>query len=142
MKKQMLSAFARKFFLGNIMAAMLFLSANASVSPVHFNFEPTKNNKANITYKGIDSNDYLTFQVVYNNPTGSTFKLVITDTKGELFFSENYKELAFSKTFKLYKEDISKLNFSIRDAKTGESENFDVVISESVTEKVAVSRKN
>ena len=142
MKKQMLSAFARKFFMGNLMAATLFLSANASVSPVRYNYEPTKKNKANITYKGTDSNDYLTFQVAYNNPTGSTFKLVITDTKGELFFSDNYKDIAFSKTFKLYKENISKLNFLIRDAKTGESENFDVAINESTIERVAVSRKN
>jgi len=141
MKKQMLSSFAKRFFLGNLMAAMLFLSANASVAPVRYNFEPSKTNRAALTFKGTDSNDYLTFQVVYSNPTATAFKLTITDNVGELIFTETYQDEQFSKTFKLLKEDISKLNFTIRDAKTGETEKFNVNITTGVTDNVVVSRK-
>lgn len=138
----MINAFARKFFLGNLMAAMMFLSANASVSPVYRNYEPTIKNKAAITFKGTDSNSFLTFQVVYNNPAGSPFNLRIADPLGELLYSETFKDAQFSKTFKVLKDDISKLNFTIRDSKTGETENFEIQITQNTTDLVNVVRKN
>ena len=143
MKKQVLTSFAKKFFLGNLVAAMMFLSANASVAPVRYNYEPAKTNKAALTFKGTDSNNYLTFQVAYNNPASSAFKLMITDETGEVIYNETfYQTEPFSKTFKLDKENMSKLNFSIRDTNSGETEKFGVHINAGVIENVVVSRKN
>lgn len=137
----MLSSIAKRFFLGNLMAAMLFLSANASVAPVRYNYEISKSNRASLTFKGTDSNDYLTFNVVYSNPAATPFKLTITDNLGELIYTDTYQDVQFNKTFKLLKDDISKLNFTIRDAKTGDTEKFNVYINTGVTENVVVSRK-
>jgi len=142
MKKQMINAFARKFFLGNVMAAMMFLSANASVSPVYNKYEPATKNKAAIIYKGTDTNSFLTFQVVYNNPTGTPFSLSVSNPSGELLYSDTFKEVQFNKTFKVLKDEISKLNFTIRDSKTGVTENFEINVTSNVIENVAVTRKN
>ena len=142
MKKQMINAFARKFFLGNVMAAMMFLSANASVSPVNYKYEPTVKNKATITFKGTDTNSFLMFQVVYNNPTGTAFNLSVSDPSGELLYADTFKDVQFNKTFKVLKDEISKLNFTIRDSKTGITENFEVNVTANVIENVAVTRTN
>ncbi len=142
MKKQVLNKLASRFFAGNVLAAVLFLSANASVAPVRYNLESTKNNRAVVTFKGTDNKDYLTFQVVYHNPTAASFNLSITDGNGEVIFTEKYNEFDFSKTFKLLKDDISKLNFTIRDAKTGETEKFSVNIHSIVTDNIEVARSN
>ncbi len=138
----MINAFARKFFLGNVMAAMMFLSANASVSPVYNKYEPATKNKAAITFKGTDINSFLSFQVIYNNSTGNSFNLRIADPSGELLYAETFKDVQFNKTFKVLKDDISKLNFTIRDSKTGVTENFEVNVTANVVENVAVTRKN
>lgn len=137
----MINAFARKFFLGNVMAAMLFLSANASVSPINYKYEPAKKNKAAITYKGTDSNSFLTFNVVYNNPSGAPFNLSVSDPSGELLYADTFKDVQFNKTFKVLKDDISKLNFTIRDEKTGVTENFEILVSADVIESITVIRK-
>lgn len=142
MKKQMINAFARKFFLGNVMSAMLFLSANASVSPVNYKYEPAIKSKAAITFKGTDSNSFLTFNVLYNNAIGTPFNLSVSDPAGELLYSETFKDVQFNKTFKILKDDISKLNFTIRNSKTGETENFEIQVSQNTTEIVNVVRKN
>lgn len=142
MNKQILNAFAKKFFVGNLMAAMMFLSANASVAPIRFKFEAAKVKKAVLTFKGTDNNDYLTFQISYQNPSASAFRLYITNESGEVIFSDTYQDISFSKTFKLQKEDVSKLNFTILDAKTGEVEKFNVNVNTEITEHVVVSRNN
>jgi hypothetical protein len=142
MKKQMINAFARKFFLGNVMAAMMFLSANASVSPVYNKYEPATKNKAAITYKGMDSELFLAFNVVYNNTTGNPFNLRIADPSGELLYAETFKDVQFNKTFKVQKDAISKLNFTIRDEKTGVTENFEINVTANVVENITVARKN
>lgn len=139
MKKQMLSSIAKKFFAGNLMAAMMFLSANAAVSPVHFNAEPAKN-RAAITFKGTD-NDFMAFQVVYNNPEGNAFNLMITDELGNVVYFSTFQDEVFSKTFKVSKDEINKLNFTIRDAKSGETEKFKVNLNVGVTENIDVIRK-
>lgn len=141
MKKQVLNKLASRFFAGNILAAVLFLSANASVSPVQYNYESIGNNKAVVTFKGTDNNDYMTFQVVYNNPRSAAFNLSITDGAGEVIFSEKYYDVTFSKTFKLLKDDINKLNFTIRNIQTGEIEKFSANYNSFISNEVEVTRK-
>lgn len=142
MKKQMINAFARKFFLGNIMAAMMFLSANASVYPVIYKYEPATKNKAAVTYRGTDSDLFLAFNVIYNNTSGNPFNLRIADPSGELLYAETFKEAQFNKTFKIQKDAISKLNFTIRDEKTGNTENFEIHVTANVIDNITVARKN
>jgi len=143
MKKHVLNKVVKRLFAGNMLAALLFLSANASVSPVHYNnYELTKNNKAVVTFKGTDNDDYMTFQVVYNNPRSAAFNLSITDGAGEVIFSEKYYDVAFSKTFKLLKDDINKLNFTIRNIQTSEIEKFSVNVNSFASNNVEVTRNN
>ena len=124
------------------MAAMMFLSANASVSPVIHKYEPATKNKAAVTYKGTDSDLYLAFNVVYNNTSGNPFNIRIADPSGELLYAETFKDAQFNKTFKVQKEAISKLNFTIRDEKTGNTENFEIQVTANVFDDISVSRKN
>ncbi|MEA3426686.1 MAG: hypothetical protein U9R46_10595 [Bacteroidota bacterium] len=133
MKKQSIQTIAKRFFLGNLLAAAMFLSANAAaVTPA--------NDKAEIKYTGVDKYNQLSFNVKYSNPTGNTFNLTVLDENGELLFRGFYGDKQFDKTFKLPKSEVSKLTFVIEDGKDSFKQKFDVNIKTQVIEDVVVSK--
>lgn len=142
MKMQSLSTIAKRFFFGNLLAATLFLSANASTSSARVNpvYEPA--GKVEVKYTGIDLNNQLSFNVKYNNPTGSVFNLVVLDEAGETLFKGYYDNKNFDKTFKLPKSEVSKLTFLIEDGRNNVKEKFSVNIKTSVLEEVIVAKAN
>ena len=144
MKKQTLNNIAKKFFVGSILAAALFLSSQSKVyannnNPRNFTAEKTNEN-ASIKYVG-NNQDNLLFNVKYNNVSGETFTLSVYDESGELIYSTVSKVKEFSKTYALPKAvDASKITFSIRSGKTNYRQSFDVNINTSVVENVVVSK--
>jgi len=120
MKKIDLNTFAKRFFLGNILAAALFFSMQASAAnTVRFNvdvdksIDSSKSNKLEVKYLG-NHNDNLEFDVHYNNLKGGSFDFVVKDEDGDVLFEKEYNSKQFHKKVQLYKiEDLKKLSFSI-----------------------------
>lgn len=136
MKTQSINAIAKKFFVGNLMAAALFLSvhANAATATV------AADNKVEVKYTGIDKNNLLSFNVKFSNPTGGDFYLTVLDENGESLYKGIYADKQFDKTFKLPKSEVSKLTFVIEGGKESFKQKFDVNIKTEVVEDVVVSK--
>ena len=137
MKKQSVQSIAKRFFLSNLLASTLFLSANAaSVNPVIFDV----NKKVEVKYTGVDKYNQLTFNVTYSNPNGSTFDLIVLNEYGETIFKNYYFDMQFDKNFKLPKSEVSKLSFIIQNKKENFKEKFDVNISTQTVENVVINK--
>ena len=140
MKKQSIQTIAKRFFLGNLLATALFLSANAatpaSVSKP-YSFDA---NKVEFKYIGVDHLNQLSFNVKYNNPSGNTFSLVVLDENGEQLYKSFYADKQFNKTFKLPKSEVSKVTFLIEDRKESVKEKFDVNVKTSSYDAVIISK--
>lgn len=137
MKKQSIQTIAKRFFLGNLLAAALFLSVNASAST---NKSVVSADKVEVKYTGVDKYNQLSFNVKYSNPSGNTFNLTVLDENGEPIFKSFYADKQFDKTFKLPKSEVSKLSFVIEDSKENLKQKFDVNIKTQVVEDVIVSK--
>ncbi|MEO8174521.1 MAG: hypothetical protein ABI581_15605 [Sediminibacterium sp.] len=135
MKKQSIQI-AKRFFLGNLLVAALFLSANAAT----VGSTSVGTDKAEVKYTGTDKYDLLTFNVKYSNPTGSTFSLSVLDQNGESLYKGFYGDKQFDKTFKLPKIEASKYTFVIENGKESFKQKFDVNIKTQVVEDVIVSK--
>jgi hypothetical protein len=137
MKTTSLNNIARKFFAGSLLAATLFLSAQAAV--------PTRtisNDKVEVKYAGLDKYNQLTFNVKYNNESGSTFSFSVLDENGEPLFKNFYGDKTFDKTFKLPKSEVSKLTFVIEDGKSSFKQKVDINIQTKVVEDVVITKAN
>jgi formylmethanofuran dehydrogenase subunit E-like metal-binding protein len=136
MKQTSIQTIAKRFFLGNLLAAALFLSANAAtVSTTN-----VASDKVEVKYTGVDKYNQLSFNVKYSNPTGNTFNLTVLDENGESIFKGFYGDKQFDKTFKLPKSEVSKLTFLIEDGKESFKQKFEVNIKTQVIEDVVVSK--
>lgn len=139
MKKQPIQTIAKRFFLGNLLAAAMFLSANAATGTTE---KAVEGNKAEVKYVGVDKQNQLSFNVKYSNPSGNTFNLTVLDENGEAIFKSYYGDKNFDKTFKLPKSEVSKLTFVIEDGKDSIKQKFDVNVKTQVIEDVIVSKGN
>lgn len=136
MKKQSIQIIAKRFFLGNLLAATLFLSANAAT----ITSAGVSTDKVEVKYTGTDKYNQLTFTVKYSNPSGNTFSLTVLDENSEPLFKGFYGDKQFDKTFKLPKLDASKFTFVIESGKESFKQKFDVNIKTQVIEDVVVSK--
>src|SRR5471030_149981 len=136
MKKQTINNIAKRFFLGNLFVAALFLSASANTDTNSV----ASADKVEVKYTGVDINNQLSFNVKYANPSGNTFSLVVLDENGDQLFKGAYGDKKFEKTFKLPKSEMSKVSFVIEDSKISYKEKFDVNIKTRLIEDVIVSR--
>ena len=136
MKKQSINTIAKRFFLGNLLAATLFLSASAATGTA----TTASTDKVEVKYTGTDKYDQLTFTVKYSNPTGNTFSLSVLDENGEALYKGFYGDKQFDKTFKLPKLEASKYTFVIENGKESFKQKFDVSIKTQVVENVVVSK--
>ncbi len=118
MKKQTLNTIAKKFFLGNILAAALFISAQAKSSTILpsnnlTNIDSSIANKLDLKYLG-NSTEGLEFDVKYSNVSGKYFSFVIKDENGETLFEQSYNTKLFYKKVQLPQVgDVKSLTFSI-----------------------------
>jgi hypothetical protein len=133
---QSINTIAKRFFLGNLFVAALFLSASAKTS----NSPLTSPDKVEVKYTGVDVNNQLSFNIKYANPSGNSFNLVVLDENGDQLFKGVYGDKKFDKTFKLPKSETSKVSFVIEDVKASYKEKFDVNVKTRVIEDVIVSR--
>ncbi|HEY1017828.1 MAG TPA: hypothetical protein VGE25_02445 [Sediminibacterium sp.] len=136
MKQTSIQTIAKRFFLGNLLAAALFLSANAATVST----PNVTSDKVEVKYTGVDKYNQLSFNVKYSNPTGNTFNLTVLDENGESIFKGFYGDKQFDKTFKLPKSEVSKLTFLIEDGKESFKQRFEVNIKTQVIEDVVVSK--
>lgn len=135
MKNQSMRTIAKRFVVANLLAATLFLSANAATGTT-----TVAADKAEVKYTGVDKYNQLSFNVKYSNPTGNTFTLTVLDESGEAIYKNFYGDKQFDKTFKLPKGEVSKLTFVIEDNKTSYKEKFDVSVKTQVIEDVIVKK--
>lgn len=140
MKKQSINTIAKRFFLGNVLAAMFFLSANANTGIVKFSaIDPTK--KIEVKYVGTEKENMF-FNVKFNNESGKNFKVYVLDELGEVIFSEKYSEKVFDKKFVFPTNmDINKITFLIQSDKGSFKEIFNVAFSTSTVSEVSVTKK-
>lgn len=140
MKKQTLNNIAKRFFLGNLVAAMLFLSANATtVNNKSWDIDPTSK-KAEIKFVG-SAAENLFFTVKYNNESGSSFKVFVLDENGETLFQERYTDKNFDKKFMFPgNPDISKLTFLVKTETGNFKEIFDVKVTTRMVAEVSVKK--
>lgn len=136
MKQTSIQTIAKRFFLGNLLAAALFLSANAATVTT----TNVASDKVEVKYTGVDKYNQLSFNVKYSNPSGNTFNLTVLDENGESIFKGFYGDKQFDKTFKLPKSEVSKLTFLIEDGKESFKQRFEVNIKTQVIEDVVVSK--
>jgi formylmethanofuran dehydrogenase subunit E-like metal-binding protein len=136
MKQTSIQTIAKRFFLGNLLAAALFLSANAATVTT----ANVASDKVEVKYTGVDKYNQLSFNVKYSNPAGNTFNLTVLDENGESIFKGFYGDKQFDKTFKLPKSEVSKLTFLIEDGKESLKQRFEVNIKTQVIEDVVVSK--
>lgn len=137
MKKQSIQTIARKFFLGSLMAAAMFLSVNAANASSHGTIDASK---VEVKYTGVDKYNLLSFKVKYSNPSGNTFSLTVLDENGDQLYRGFYGDKQFDKTFKLPKSEVSKVSFVIEDSRDAVKEKFDVNIKTKEVEDVVVSK--
>lgn len=136
MKQTSIQTIAKRFFLGNLLAAALFLSVNAATVTT----TNVASDKVEVKYTGVDKYNQLSFNVKYSNPAGNTFNLTVLDENGESIFKGFYGDKQFDKTFKLPKSEVSKLTFLIEDGKESFKQRFEVNIKTQVIEDVVVSK--
>jgi hypothetical protein len=130
----------KRVLLGQLFTALVFLSANASVSPVR-NFDIANTTKTDVKFKGIDSKNMLGFQVKYANPSGKAFDFVVRDAYNEVIFRETYTTTDFNKTIKLEKDEFSALSFSIEDTFNNVIEKYNVQLEPLAANKDVVIKK-
>ncbi len=145
MKKIDLNTFAKRFFLGNILAAALFFSMQASAAnTIRFTeggdkiIDSSKSNKLEVKYLGSHS-DNLEFDVHYNNLKGGSFGFVVKDEDGEVLFEKVYNGKQFHKKVQLCKiDDLKKLSFSILSENENVLQTKEILIKTQFVEDVLV----
>ena len=143
MKKVNLSEVAKRMFLGNMVAALLFLSCQASASTIKFvGFEngadTVKNSKLEVKYVGVSS-DNLSFDIHFANPKGTNFEFVVKDENGDVIFEKAYNSKQFHKTVELSKnDDIRNLSFNIYSENGSLVQSKEIVINTKFVEDVFV----
>ncbi len=142
MKKQTLNTIAKRFFLGNILAAALFISAQAKANtPLPINNTHADSaivNKLDLKYLG-NTSDGLEFDVTYNNLSGKYFSFVVKDENGEVLFEQAYNNKQFYKKVQLPQVgDIRALTFTILNEKNKLVQTKEVKISTNLIQDVLV----
>jgi hypothetical protein len=140
MKKQSINTIAKRFFLGNVLAAMFFLSATANTGSTRVSaIDPTK--KVEVKYVGTEKEN-LFFNVKFNNEAGKSFKVYVLDELGEVIYSDKFTEKVFDKKFVfLASQDVNKLTFLIQTDKGSYKEIFDVAVKSNNVSEVSVTKK-
>ncbi len=140
MKKQSINTIAKRFFLGNVLAAMFFLSASANTGSTRvLSIDPTK--KVEVKYVGTEK-ESLFFNVKFNNEAGKSFKVYVLDENGEVIYSDKFTEKTFDKKFVFpASQDVNKLTFIINTEKGSYKEIFDVAVKTNTVSEVSVTKK-
>ena len=142
MKKQTLNTIAKRFFLGNILAASLFICAQVkanTVLPGNTTYiDSTITSKLDLKYVGITT-EGLEFDVKYNNTSGKYFTLLIKDENGDVLFEQSYNNIDFYKKVQLPQiGDVKSLTFTIISDKNKLVQNKEVKITIHIIEDVLV----
>ena len=140
MKKQSINTIAKRFFLGNVLAAMFFLSASANTGSTRIlSIDPTK--KVEVKYVGTEK-ESLFFNVKFNNEAGKSFKVYVLDENGEVIYSDKFTEKTFDKKFVFpASQDVNKLTFIINTEIGSYKEIFDVAVKTNTVSEVSVTKK-
>lgn len=144
MKMQTLNTIAKRFFLGNILAAALFLSAQAKANTPKTSanqnivLDSSSAYKLDLVYVG-NSTEGLEFDVRYNNLSGKYFSFVIKDENGDVLFEQSYNNKAFYKKVQLPEVgEVKALTFTILNDKNKIVQTKEVKISTNLVQDVLV----
>ena len=142
MKKQTLNTIAKRFFLGNILAALTFINAEAKVNTVLPNnishIDSAIASKLDLKYVGITSKG-LELDVKYNNISGNYFKFIIKDENNEVLFEQSYNNKQFFKKVQLPQVgDVKYLTFTIVSDRNKLVQSKNVKITTNIVEDVLV----
>ena len=142
MKKQTLNTIAKRFFLGNILAATLFITAQAEANtalPVSATpIDSTVISKLDLKYIGFTT-EGLQFDVKYNNINGNYFTFVIKDEYGDVLFEQSYNNKQFFKKVQVpHVGDVKSLTFTIIPKRNKLVQSKEVKITTNIVEDVLV----
>ena len=142
MKKQTLNTIAKRFFLGNILAASLFITAqskaNTALPRNTTLIDSIVASKLDLKYVGITT-EGLEFDVKYNNISGKYFTFVIKDEYGEVLFEQSYNTKQFFKKVQLPQVgDVKSLTFNIVADRNKLVQSKEVKITTNIVEDVLV----
>jgi hypothetical protein len=130
-------------FLGNVVAALMFLSFQASASTINFEAsanraDTAKANKLEVKYIGNLAYS-LDFDIHYTNLKGSNFVFEVKDENGEVIYEKSYNDKQFHKTVELSKaDDVKNVSFNIYSCDGDLLQSKEVVINTKYVEDVLV----
>jgi len=139
MKKTVVNNIARKFFAGNILAAVLFLSVQANAATTHINNNKEGDNKVQVKYTG-SSDDALIFTVKYDNPSGNKFDISFVDENGEVIYQDTFRDKNFVKRFSVPKSEYKKLAIIVKGQNDTAEQKFDIKIESRQVENVTIAK--
>lgn len=84
---------------------------------------------AEITYLGIQNDEQVVFQVEYENTSGETFYVSISNNEGSILYRRSFKDSKFSKKFLFNKEEVVNTNlvFTLKTGNDTQIESFQVI---------------
>ncbi|MHA4812143.1 hypothetical protein ACX0G9_28875 [Flavitalea flava] len=95
-----------------------------------------------IKYLGTEG-DLLAFQVVYENPEGQKFSIMVKDQEGAQLYHGIFTEKTFFKQFRLPRTDKNKISFIIRNYRSADiSKAFVINVNSRFVEEVAIKKTN
>jgi hypothetical protein len=134
-----LTSALRKITFGTLFVIAVAFAAQAQPSTTPGS---EHNDPAIVKYQGIQG-DMMTFHVVYGNPQGAAFNVIIEDQDHNELYRNTYKDKNFDKQFKLPRGDEDKVTFIIRTAKDGDlAKTFEININSRLVADVAVKKLN
>jgi hypothetical protein len=109
--KKIMSAIAKLTLAAMFIVTVVTVQAQTNVP------DPAQKN-AEVKYLGTD-NGVTSFNVVYDNPSGNKFAVIVFDKEDTQLYQEFYSDKKFDKKFRFIDPESSKLTFIIRSAKDG-----------------------
>lgn len=80
------------------------------------------------------------FQVLYDNPTGERFTVIIKDMEGAVLYQDRYSDRKFDKKYQLPQEQSGQLKFIIKGSRSNQVQTFEVHANIRVIEAFVVKR--
>ena len=143
MKKTFVKIISSKFIPALLIATALFAFAPAQsiANSKHAVEIFSINNTTSVQFAGSATNA-LIFDVKINNITGEKFTLVIKNSEGDVLFSKDYADKAFSKKIKILKDetDGTYLSFSIVSPNKDLENTFEINATTKVVDDVVITK--
>ena len=95
-----------------------------------------------VKYLGVQG-DMVLFNVLFDNPTGTKFSVILRDQNKDVLFQDTYTDKKFDKKFKVPTSEKNKITFIIKNYKDADLvQSFEINVNTRFIEDVAVKKLN